>query len=88
MLATNPRKDLTSLTVVGGFIWENYFTLSGSGPIWGGFIPERSRATLNPDTILHGLAAKKLDILYVHPNSLASLAATFNFLSKSSIETA
>ena len=73
----NPKKDLTSFTVVGGLICENCFILSGSGPIWGGLIPEGSRTTLNPDTILQGLPAKNLDILQVHPNSMASFAAIF-----------
>ena len=84
----NPKKDLTSFTVVGGLNYENCFTLSGSGPIWGGFIPEGSRTTLNPETILQGLPAKHLDILQVHPNSMASCAAIFSLESRSFIETA
>ena len=53
-----------------------------------GLRPDGSRTTLNPDTILHGLAAKNFEMLHMQPYCMASLAAILSFRSRSSIDVA
>ena len=69
----------TDKSVLGGCICESCCTLSGSGPMLGGFSPEGSRIILNPDTMLLVLAAKNFEMLHVQPYWIASLAAILNF---------
>ena len=52
----------------------------------GGFKPDGSKTTLDPNTILDGLAAKNFEMDHVQLYSMASFAATLSFWSRSSIE--
>ena len=54
----------------------------------GGLSLDGSRITLNPETMLHGLAVKNLEMLHVQPYCIASLAATLSFWSRSSMDVA
>ena len=69
----NPRKERTPFAVVGGCICDSCCTLSGSGPMRGGFRLDGSKTTLNPDTILDGLAAKNFEMDYIQPYSMHSV---------------